>query len=118
MPCAPAPPRFAPVGNCFGYRANEWMSFQIEIQTGPRIGDEFVGSHIRLWMAHEAMASQLVINWGPYNLSAGQPADLERYGKLWLTPYMTGKDPSKTYPQANTWYDELIISKSKIADPK
>ena len=109
---------FAPVGNCFGYRANEWMTFQIEIQTGPRIGDEFVGSHIRLWMAHEAMASQLVINWGPYNLSAGKPADLERYGKLWLTPYMTGKDPSKTYPQANTWYDELIISKSKIADPK
>ena len=39
------------------------------------------------------------------------------YGKIWLTPYMTNKDPSQSTPIANTWYDELIISTQEIADP-
>ena len=25
---------FAPNGNCFGYVANEWMTFQVKIKTG------------------------------------------------------------------------------------
>lgn len=108
---------FPPTGNCFGYFANEWMTFQVRIQTGPRVNGEFVNSHVMMWMAREGKPSELVMDWGPYNLTAGSAATNQKYGKVWLLPYHTGKDPSVTNPVAYTWYDELIISRNKIADP-
>ena len=37
----------------------------------------------------------------------------EKYGKVWLLPYSgTAVFPSTSY----TWYDELIISRSRIPD--
>ena len=108
---------FAPVGNCFGYVANEWLTFQIQIKTGPRVNDEFTNSYVTLWGAREGKASEPIFTWGPYNLSAGSLAENQRFGKVWLLPYQTGKDPSATNPIAYTWYDELVISRSKIADP-
>lgn len=108
---------FAPTGNCFGYVANEWMTFQIQIKLGPRVGDEFKDSYVRLWMAREGQASQLVIDWGPYNLTAGTAGQNQRFGKVWLMPYNTGKSSSQAHATAYTWYDELIVSRNKIADP-
>ena len=106
-----------PNGNCFGYVANEWLTFQVEIKTGPRVNDEFTNSYVTLWIAREGKQSEPVIAWGPYNLSAGAPGDNQRYGKVWLLPYDTGKDASVTNPVAYTWYDELIISTKRIGDP-
>jgi hypothetical protein len=37
---------------------------------------------------------------------------------VWLIPYNTNKDGTQDHPTAYTWYDELIISKSRIPDPK
>jgi hypothetical protein len=108
---------FAPTGNCFGYSANEWLAFQVRIKTGPRVGNEWINSYVTLWIAREGQPSQLVINWGPYALSAGDPAENQRFGKVWLTPYDTGRSSAVTNPVAYTWYDELIISRNKIADP-
>ncbi|HUL65317.1 MAG TPA: hypothetical protein VLW55_11940, partial [Burkholderiaceae bacterium] len=104
-------------GNCVGYVANEWFTFQVRIKTGPRVGNEWVNSYVTLWIAREGKASEMVINWGPYNLSAGDPAEDQKYGKVWLLPYHTGKDASVTNPVAYTWYDELVISRNIIADP-
>jgi hypothetical protein len=39
------------------------------------------------------------------------------FGKVWLLPYNTNKDPTEDHPTAYTWYDDLIISRNKIADP-
>lgn len=108
---------FPPNGNCFGYFANEWMTFQMHVQLGPRVGDEFKNSYVTLWMAREGKPSELVINWGPYNLAAGSSTENERFGKVWLLPYNTGKSAAQTHPTAYTWYDDLIISRSKIPDP-
>jgi hypothetical protein len=108
---------FAPIGNCFGYVANEWMTFQMQVKLGPRVGDEFQGSYVTLWGAREGKPSEMLIKYGPYNLTAGPAGENQRYGKVWLTPYNTGKDASVTYPVAYTWYDELIISRSLIKDP-
>jgi hypothetical protein len=109
---------FPPVGNCFAYVANEWLTFQVGVKLGPRSGGEFKGSYITLWAARDGQPSELLIQWGPYNLTAGSTADNERYGKVWFLPYNTGKDPSASYPIAYTWYDELIVSKSRIADAR
>ena len=108
---------FPPIGNCFAFVSNEWMTFQIRIKTGPRVGNEFINSYVTLWGAREGKPSELVINWGPYNLSAGSAALNQKYGKVWLLPYNTSKDPSVSYPTAYTWYDELIISRTQIVDP-
>jgi hypothetical protein len=108
---------FEPTGNCFGYQANEWMTFQVRIKTGPRVGDEFTNSYVTLWVARQGQPSEEVIHWGPYNLSAGSAADNQRFGKIWLLPYNTGRNAGVTNPITYTWYDELVISRSKIADP-
>jgi hypothetical protein len=112
---------FPPTGNCFGYFPNEWMTFQVRVKTGPRRTtanyDEFTNSYVELWIAREGRPAEIALNWGPYALSAGSPAENQRYGKVYLMPYNTGRDPSQVYPTAYTWYDELIISRSRIPDP-
>jgi len=109
--------RFPPSGNCFGYFPNEWMTFQVRIKTGARVNDEFVNSFVELWIAREGQPSQQAFNWGPYNLTAGPSGENQQFGKVWLLPYDTGKDPAQTHPTAFTWYDELIISRTRIPDP-
>jgi len=109
---------FPPAGNCFGYFPNEWMTFQIRIKTGPRVNDEWVNSFVTLWMAREGQPSQPVITWGPYNLSAGSASENLKYGKVWLLPYQTNKSAAQVHPTGFTWYDELIISRTQIADPQ
>jgi len=108
---------FQPTGNCFGYFPNEWMTFQVMIKMGPRVNDEFTNSYVKLWISREGALSELVINWGPYNLSAGPASESQKYGKVWFLPYNTNKDPSQTHPTCYTWYDELIVSTVRIADP-
>jgi len=108
---------FPPYGNCFGYFANEWMTFQVGIMLGSRVGDEFANSNVKLWIAREGQPSELVINWGPYNLTAGSSAENQKYGKVWLLPYNTNRSAGTSYTASTTWYDELIISRNKIADP-
>ena len=107
---------FSPLGNCFGYVANEWMTFQVHVKLGARVGDEFKDSYITMWMQRAGKPSELVIQWGPYNVTAGPAGENQRYGKVWLVPYNTGKSDGTSYPVAYTWYDELIISRNKIAD--
>ena len=107
----------SPPGNCFIYYPNEWMTFQIHVKMGPRVNDEFSNSYVQLRVSREGRPSQLVMNWGPYNLSAGSLIENQKFGKIWLLPYQTNKDSSQVTPTAYTWYDELIVSRNKIDDP-
>jgi chitodextrinase len=105
-----------PVPPCIRLWPNEWMHFKVEV----RIGNwNTANSTFRMWIGREGQASVKVLDFSP---ATGSPANLynntgNRYGKVWLLPYMTGKDPSETHPTAYTWYDELIISTTDIADP-
>jgi PKD repeat protein len=118
-----AAPTAAPPG-CFGWVANEWMTFQVGITLGPRDNttNDFSNSRFRLWAAREGQPSQLLIDWQPgirgyFPLAAGPAAQNQQFGKIWLLPYMTSKDPTQVHPLAQTWYDELIISRQQIPDP-
>src|SRR5262249_41292161 len=75
---SPGPTRPAtscpPSGNCFGFYPDEWMTFQVHVTTGPRQNDEWIGSRVQLYIAREGQPSKLAIDWGPYNLTAGEPA--------------------------------------------
>jgi len=109
---------FPPAGNCFGYFPDEWMTFQVRIKTGPRVNDEWVNSFVTLWIGRENQPSQAAINWGPYNLTAGSANGNLKFGKIWLLPYHTGKSSAQIHPTGFVWYDELIISRTQIADPQ
>ena len=108
--------KLPPSGNCLGYFPNEWMTFQVKIKTGPRVGDEWRNSVVSLWIARENQQSELVINF-PWNLTAGSAGEDQKFGKVWLLPYNTGKSSAQSHQPAFTWYDELIISRTQIADP-
>jgi hypothetical protein len=122
---------------CHGYKPDQWMTFQVHIKVGTWYKNDHVYHHdstVQLWVADEGQPSQLVIDFSPhdptcaaqqvseppcqtgYDLANPDPAN-EKYGKIWLLPYNTNKDPMPSYPVAYTWYDELVISRTRIADP-
>jgi hypothetical protein len=116
---------FSNHAGCFMYSPNEWMTFQIHIKPGPRgtaastLEDGktvtgFTNSVVEFWVAREGQPSVLALSWSGVVLheTAGKT-----YGKLWLLPFQTNKDATVSNPVANIWYDELIISRQKIADP-
>jgi hypothetical protein len=73
----------------------------------------FMNSTVELWVGREGQPSELVISAPGRNLEVNTDP-LQKYGQIWLLPY-SGSD---TYPQGGTvWYDELIISTSKLNDP-
>lgn len=111
--------RFPPNGNCFGYFANEWITYKVKITIGTRTNDYFKGSHVDLWASREGQPPMRLFDWN-WDLAAGSPVQILKYGKIWLLPYNSNNNGnnSASVPAANTWYDELIISTKDIADPK
>jgi hypothetical protein len=118
---------------CAIYKANQWMTFQIHVHIGTWYTNNGVYKHdsaMQMWVANEGQPSRLVLDFSPtslddgakgYDLASSLYTGLNRfapYGKIWLLPYMTNRDTSITAPVAYTWYDELIISTQRIADPK
>ena len=109
---------------CFKYVPNQWMTFQVHVKIGSWYRNDKKYRHdstIQLWVAQEGKPSKLVIDMNPekgtgYDLVNVDPA--AKYGKVWLLPYDTDKDQSQEHPTAYTWYDELILSRARIPDPK
>jgi hypothetical protein len=121
-PNYPSPP-------CVKFYANEWMTFQVHIKVGHWNQWD---STIQLWVARDGQPSQLIIDCSPTtanpcsngrdNSAAGgwfldNSDPTYKIGKVWLLPYHTNKSPTQTTPTAYTWYDDVVISKSKIDDP-
>jgi hypothetical protein len=108
---------------CFAWVANEWLTFQMGITLGPRDGNgDFSNSRVQVWAARDGKPSQLILDWKPgvpgyFPLAGGSASENQSFGKIWLLPYMTNKDPTQMHLLAQTWYDELIISKQQIPDP-
>lgn len=109
---------------CFKYVPNQWMTFQVHIKVGSWYQNDknyHQDSTVQLWGAEESKPSRLVIDFSPkrgtgYDLASTDPA--AKFGKIWLLPYDTNKDPEQDHPTAYTWYDDLVISRQKIADPQ
>jgi len=110
---------------CMHWVANEWMTFKIWIKTGPRnnVTHEFDNSEYKMWVAREGQPSVLTVWWRPgipgyFPLTAGTASDPDQsFGKITLTPFMTGKSPTQDHPLLQMWIDDLIISRNDIADP-
>ncbi len=105
--------------DCELLQPDEWMTFQVQVTVGKWADSSKSSersSNIKVWVAREGKPSRLVID---HKLNLRRPEKpFMKYGKVWLLPYHTKKDPSEDHPEAYTWYDELIVSRSRIADPK
>ena len=114
---------------CVKYVANEWMTLQLHVKVGHwhTTGDNNMkrDSMVELWIARENHPSVLAQSMVFYALrnnaqdtSANQPGAPYKYGKVWLLPYNTGRDPNAgPYPVANIWYDDVIVSTARVPDP-
>ena len=101
------------------------MTFQMHVQIGTF---NTASSRIQYWAARDGQPSILIedsIRAYPNgftlycsNIPGCASAGGRQYGKVWLLPYMTDKDPTEVWPTTYTWYDELIISRQKISDPR
>jgi hypothetical protein len=110
---------------CFRYVPDEWMTFQVHVKPGPRGRgtsslegpdiEGFTDSTVQMWAAREHQPSVLIHDWKGLVL---RETDGLEYGKVWLLPYQSDKNASQVHADAYTWYDELIISKSRLADPR
>ena len=114
------------------YYPDEWMTFQVGITLGPlgskpssiegsspRIG--WTDSRIEAWVGREGQPSVKIIDVSGITLrrdGGTDENDTEGYGKVWFTVFHTALEPDPTGRQdADTWFDELIVSKSRIPDP-
>jgi hypothetical protein len=100
------------------YRPQQWMTFQLQVRIGHWYRNDRRyrrDSTVRLWVAEEGGRSKLAVDGTNYDLANNESA--ARYGKVWLLPYHSGKDPSQRHPIGYTWYDELVVSRARIADP-
>jgi hypothetical protein len=116
----------------FGFVANEWMTFQCRVKSGPlgTASDIFGGPYggftqgeFEMWAARDGQPSVRIHNYTGMVWKRGQgatdnPSTPEDFGKIWFTPFHTSKDPAQSHPVAYTWYDELIISNNRIPDPQ
>jgi len=117
------PPKIPP---CVGYKANQWMTFQVHVKVGTWYEDNSRHYHrdstVQLWVAEEGKPSVPVIDFSPENKTGYDLVNTSmgkaKFGKVWLLPYQTNKDGEAPHDKAYTWYDELIISRERIADPK
>jgi hypothetical protein len=104
--------------NCWKLDSDKWMTIQIKLAIGEwqpdRSGPKT--NRVTIWVAHEGEPQTVVIDHDFYNRGPETPEG--EYGKIWLLPFMTGKDPSEVHPTAHVWYDELIVSTEFIGDPE
>ena len=100
------------------YIPDQWMTFQMRVRIGTWYENDRRyrrDSAVELWVAREGYRSVLAVNQTGYDLANNNPK--AAYGKLWFLPYNTRKSPNQAHPVAYTWYDDLIISTERIADP-
>jgi len=107
-----------PLYSAIDYRADQWMTFQLRIKIGTWYRNDRNYHHdsaIELWVAAEGETSRRAVWLDDYDLANTKPG--AKYGKLWLLPYQSKKNSDQDHPLAETWYDELIISRAPIPDP-
>ena len=118
--------RYTNGAGCFRWVANEWLTFKMMVALGPLVNGKYTNSTVKFWGAREGQPSKLLVDWKPTTpgyfplvaTDSSAPGGIVKFGKIWLTPYMTDKSRTQTHPLLQTWYDDLIISRADIADPK
>lgn len=98
---------------CFYYRESEWMTFYYDVELNSFGG---ANSVVKAYVSVNGQSYKQWINIP--NFVQYQDGAEPGYNMIYLFPYMTGRDKTKSAgPVAHTWYDELIVSTRPIAAP-
>jgi hypothetical protein len=101
---------------CLLWEADEWMTVTQQVTIGrwaDKLKEPVRTSNVRVWVARQGQAPHLVIDYDRHLRRPEQP--FMRYGKVWLVPHLTSKDPTEDHPVGHMWFDELIVSRAPIA---
>jgi hypothetical protein len=101
---------------CVQWPADEWVTVTQQVTIGRwvrSVSDRSRSSNVRIWTQRQGEKPVLVIDYDR-NLRAPEKP-MMKYGKIWLLPFMTDKDPTEDHPEAYMWFDELIVSRGPIA---
>ena len=112
-------PVVLPATTAVPYAADTWLTFQLSVaietwnQPTSTVELRVAGGDgvQELVLA----ATDVVLHHNPGTISGTRPGG--RYGKLWLEPFIAGKDPAEDHATAFTWYDEVIVSSRRLGDP-
>jgi hypothetical protein len=106
------------IDTCWEYPTDKWVTYQLGLTVSPlsyvhkRSGRTVWDTRVQLWAQEDGKPAELVVD----TVHPTSAVNLG-WGRVWLLPYMTGKDPAQVHPDTYTDYDELIISRQRIPDP-
>ena len=96
---------------CVSYPAGEWTTYQLHVAIGTYGASD---SAIRLWMVSPGRERSMIFDSDDVPL-AGPPGG--GLGKVWLGPLNYRRDSTEGHAPAQTWYDDLVISREELPDP-
>lgn len=101
---------------CFYWPTNTWITFYYHVHLGTynSTTDTYDGTTVQAWVAVDGKPYKQWVNMSGWKMEGNHNG---KWNHVELYPYMTGKDPTTTYPTAHVWYDELIVSSQPIAAP-
>jgi len=106
--------------NCAFYKPNQWMTFYLKMvinKWDPEKTPPGKGSNtIQAWVAYEGQPMRQFINLKNFPLNY-QDSPRDRYTSITLFNYDARRTGSRSYAQANCWYDDLIVSTRPIPAP-
>jgi hypothetical protein len=73
-------------------------------------------SLVRLWQGRVGQPAEMTHSFR-VDLSCQSLSNPVKYGKIWLLPYHTSKDPAQVHDEGYVWYDSVIAARHQIASP-
>jgi hypothetical protein len=101
---------------CVLWESDRWITVTQQITIGrwaDKVKQADASSNVRVWIADAGQPHRLVIDFDRNLRRPEQP--FMKYGKVWLVPHFTNKDPAENHPTGYVWFDELIVSRTPIA---
>ncbi len=106
--------------NCFQFMANQWMTFEMKVvinnwdPSGTLPGS---GSNtIQVWGAYEGQPLKKFIDLTNFPINFQNSAG-DVFSKFILYDYDTNRTTTNSYPVANCWYSEVVVSTQPILAP-
>jgi hypothetical protein len=101
---------------CVLWEADRWITVTQQVTIGrwaDKVTQTDPSSNVRVWIAEAGQPHRVVIDFDRNLRRPERP--FMKYGKVWLVPHFTNKDPREDHPTGYIWFDELIVSRTPIA---
>lgn len=99
--------------NCYHFVSDEWLKVQVGIIDNTSGTDD----EVFIWVAQEADTEWTLVYHTDFFEFDEDTVAGRGHGLIWLLPFFTGKDGSEVHQTTYVWYDNLIISNTKITRP-